>query len=90
MCVCVCVVDLLFVRVRDIYICSTLNLSLQCVSLFLLLFVLFFALDANCVCVLSSRFFATIRLAFTRVYHCQASCFVCCRCQPYYFAFVME
>ena len=61
MCVCVCVVDLLFVRVRDIYICSTLNLSLQCVSLFLLLFVLFFASDANCVCVLSSRFFCNYK-----------------------------
>ena len=61
MCVCVCAVDLLFVSVRDIYICSTLNLSLQCVSLFLLLFVLFFASDANCVCVLSSRFFCNYK-----------------------------
>ena len=89
-CVCVCVLWIYYLWELETFTLVALWLYICNMCLFLLLFVLFFASDANCVCVLSSCFFATIRLAFTRVYHCQASCFVCCRCQPCYFAFVME
>ena len=51
-CVCVCAVDLLFVRVRDIYICGTLTLYLQYVSLFCcFLFSFLHRMQIVCVCV---------------------------------------
>ena len=50
-CVCVCAVDLLFVRVRDLYIGGTLTLYLQYVSLFVAFCSLFCIGCKLCVCV---------------------------------------